>query len=85
MPARVAESAPPPARVASSGDAASLAAEGDVSLEWLVELSDGFTLAQLSALGREAAMAALRESLEAPRVLARHFEAAAKRAAFAPA
>ena len=52
------------------------AGAGDVSLEWLVALTEGYSLAQLSALCRKAAMAALRESLDAPRVQMAHFEGA---------
>ena len=50
---------------------------GRVALAWLVERSAFYTLAQLSALCREAAMAALREDLSAGRVLRSHFESAA--------
>jgi SpoVK/Ycf46/Vps4 family AAA+-type ATPase len=51
-----------------------------VSLGWLVRLSAGYSLAQLGALCREAAMAALREDMGAPAVRAVHFEEAARRA-----
>ena len=65
----------------SSADGTGSAAdtEGDVSLPALVQLSAGFSLAQLSALCREAAMEALREQgLKAPhvRVRAPHFHSA---------
>jgi SpoVK/Ycf46/Vps4 family AAA+-type ATPase len=61
------------AKQAAATDAAGA---GDVSLEWLVALTEGYSLAQLSALCRKAAMAALRESLDAPRVQMAHFEGA---------
>ena len=67
----------------SSADGTGSAAgdEGDVSLPALVQLSAGFSLAQLSALCREAAMEALREhGLKAQhvRVRAPHFHSAAE-------
>jgi transitional endoplasmic reticulum ATPase len=61
---------------AEQAAATDAAGAGDVSLEWLVALTEGYSLAQLSALCRKAAMAALRESLDAPRVQMAHFEGA---------
>lgn len=52
-------------------------ASDGVSLAWLAQRSAGFTLAQLSALTREAAMNALRESIDVERVRFAHFEKAA--------
>ena len=49
----------------------------DASLAWLAQLSSGYSVAQLSALCREAAMGALRESLSAGTVRKRHFAHAA--------
>jgi SpoVK/Ycf46/Vps4 family AAA+-type ATPase len=51
-------------------------AEQTVSLGWLAERTAGYTLAQLSAMCREAAMGALREGMGAERVEKRHFEMA---------
>ena len=54
--------------------------EGDApprGVERLAERTDGYSVAQLSALCREAAMGALRESLDATAVSVRHFERAA--------
>lgn len=59
------------------------AMEGGVSLEWLARLSEGFSLAQLSAFCREAAMGALRDNLQRAsqanqvRVRRAHFQKAA--------
>ena len=50
---------------------------GNVSMDVLDQLTDGFNLAQLSAICREAAMTALREDIEATKVRAHHFDAAA--------
>ena len=48
----------------------------DVSLETLVEATDGFTGADVSAVCKEAGLFAIRESKEAKEVTARHFKMA---------
>jgi len=48
------------------------------TLCWLATLCDGYTLAQLSAVCREAAMASLREDVHAPSVRIAHLEAAVR-------
>lgn len=48
----------------------------DVDLEEVAENADCFTGAELAGLCREAAIAALRESLEADTVCKRHFDSA---------
>ena len=64
-------------------EAAGGAARAERGLAWLAARSDGYSLAQLSALCREAAMSALREDLDAPAVRTRHFEQAAAAVAMA--
>ncbi|MEK6848179.1 MAG: AAA family ATPase, partial [Nanoarchaeota archaeon] len=51
----------------------------DVSLKELAERTEGFVGADLESLGREAAMIALRESMEAKEVSMKHFEEALKK------
>ncbi len=52
---------------------------GDVDLDALGASLEGFSAADCAALIREAALAAMRESLEATTVTAEHVEAARKR------
>mgnify|MGYP001194887206 CR=1 FL=1 len=63
--------------------AAGLALADDVDLAFLASLTDKFSGAELEALCREAALAALRENIDQERVYARHFADA--RATMSPA
>ena len=52
---------------------------GDVDLEWLASVTDGYVGADLAALCREAALCAYREDHDAELVHRRHFDAAMRR------
>ena len=63
--------------------ASGMALAEDVDLRFLAGMTEHFSGAELEALCREAALAALREDIDAAAVSARHFAAA--RAAMSPA
>ena len=73
----IASEGPGVAEAAAGGEGEGDAEARRATIQWLATKSKGWSLAQLSALCREAAMAALRESIGARSVGARHFESAA--------
>ena len=76
VPAPATLSAGESASVSSPAGAPCARPLADVSPSQLAAMCDGYNLAQLSALCREAAMAGLREDIDTPRLGLRHFEAA---------